>query len=139
MAESIEILRLKIADRYIGCSLDEVEKVITDVTGLSSDKKGPRKKQRNIYRLGDILRIPGEVEYSSLIVLGSDPPVDHMFIAIPPVTDVVEVPVSHISVVPDYIRRKQKPFVVWGFVVVQKTTVMLVTFSHFTHAMIKDG
>jgi hypothetical protein len=138
MVDSIEILRLKIGDRHVGCLIDEINKVITDVSGISEHMDISSGKNTKLYTLGELLHIPGQVDYNSLLVIGNDPH-KHIFIAIPAVKDVVKLTISQVMVVPEYIRRKQNPFIVWGFVVEKGTMIMLVTFAYFNDSMIKDG
>jgi chemotaxis signal transduction protein len=130
MVETIDILKLKLGDRYIGCPIDEIKKVITDVSGISEDTDISAGRETHVYKLGELLHIPGKVDYNSLLVISNNPHKD-LIIAIPAVTDVVKLTLSQILVVPEYIRRKQNPFFVWGFVNEKGNMIMLITFTHF--------
>jgi hypothetical protein len=139
MIKEIEILLINMNNRFIACKLDEIERVITDISGITGGDLGSMMSDdRKVYKLGDLLRIPGVITYNSLLVL------DHgkerkTIIAIPAVMDIMKIKTSRILVVPEYLRRKQNPFVVWGFFIEKNKMIMLITFSYFMEIKGEDG
>lgn len=138
MIEEIEVLLINMNNRYVGCKLDEVDRVITDISGKPGDVDALLPEDRDIFRLGDLLKIPGTIEYSSLLLLERELKKPIM-IAIPAITDILKLKTSRIMVVPEYIRRKQDPLFVWGFFTDKKKWIMLITFTYFNVTKIKDG
>ncbi|MBN2535450.1 MAG: hypothetical protein JXB88_21405 [Spirochaetales bacterium] len=138
MIKEIDVLLLDINNKHIGCKLDEVEKVISDISGISGNTDVILPRNKGVYRLGDLLKIQGMVTYSSVLLLENElkKPV---IIAIPAITDIVKLKTSKILAVPEYLRKKQDPFFVWGFFMNKNDITMLITFAYLTNAKVKDG
>lgn len=130
MIQELEILTVLIHNRYIGCALDEIEKVIKDTSVISGYKDTLINAETAIYKLGELLGIPEKVDYNSLLLIQNNAAAQ-MYIEIPNITDIKKINTSQILVVPDYIRRKQNPFLVWGYAMEKERMLMLITFSHF--------
>jgi len=138
MIKEIEILLVNLNNRYFGCNLDEIKKVITNVSNITDTSHIRGTERKNFYKLGDLFDIRENIDYSSLLVIDDDSHL-HVLVAIPAIADIIKLITTKILIVPEYIRRKQDPFVVWGFIDNQGELTTLITFTHFKSIKMKDG
>jgi hypothetical protein len=138
MSSKIEVLTVDIGGRLIGCMRDEITKVIPRVSGLKNKIRLKGYGEVSVIKLGELLKLKADPPYKSLLIMINDEG-EKFFVAVPEVKDTVKLSTTWIDVVPDYIRRKQQPLVVWGFYNHDEQSIMLITFSYFTAQAIKEG
>ena len=131
MEKKLEILLIDIMDRLIGIDCREIKKVISD---LSKEKDlkliNNYKKEKRFYKLSEIFNIGEEIDYNTLVIIDQENLKDLM-IAVPYITNIITPGLTDIFTVPEYIKKKQNPFFVWGFVKNDDKMVSLITFTCF--------
>ena len=135
MNKEIEFLIMTIHKRQVACILNEVIKVILDVKGIDTYPDNKKDHEIKIYKLDELLgmqakEISEKIKYTSLLFVKNISAIQ-VCVAIPGEIDIRKFKTSGIMLVPDYIRRKQTPFAVWGFIKEQESLYTLITFSHF--------
>ena len=127
MNKEIEFLIMTIHKRQVACILNEVIKVILDVKGIDTYPDNKKDHEIKIYKLDELLgmqakEISEKIKYTSLLFVKNISAIQFC-VAIPGEIDIRKFP--------DYIRRKQTPFAVWGYIKEQESLYTLITFSHF--------
>src|SRR3972149_2841943 len=116
MDRKLELLTIGVRNRYIGIDGAEIEKVVTGIDKAKRESGMIREFQQQgmFYRLSDFLRIEADNDYTSIIILKSGAGRNRL-IAATGEMDMVRIDVKNILPVPDYIRKKKNPFLIWGF------------------------
>jgi hypothetical protein len=131
--KNIEVLIVNFEKRVIGIDCGEVNKVIARMkTDNDRNLVKAFKDQGRLYDLAEIMGMNKESRDMSYIstemMNGTD-----ILIAVPDISSILNTEISDILVVPEFIRRWQKPFFVWGFLENEGKMISLVTFSFFNN------
>jgi hypothetical protein len=137
MSREIEVLIINIGGRLVGCIRDEIKEIIPNVSRLKEHMNINKYGNVHIIELAEFLKLKGDHKYRSLLVVTNEDG-KKFFFAVPEVKDTITLNIFRISVVPDYIRRKQQPLVVWGLYTDSEKNIILVTFAHISETQIKD-
>jgi hypothetical protein len=125
----IEILLIKLGERMIGLDCREVVKVISRIkSGKDKDIVKSFKNNGRLFDISEKLKINIKSNFSSYISVEMGNGKD-LLIAVPEISNIINTDISKILVVPELIRKFQKPFFVWGFLENDERLISLITFS----------
>ncbi len=149
MIKKIEILVINILDRFIGIDVTEIKRIIPDISSEKEKKLIKKyKEQKKYYQLGDFFNINKDINYNTIIVIEDEDEnknenknenENEILIATPTLSNVITVELSNISIVPDYIKKKQNPFFLWGFTKDEDRIISLITLSFFSKQGVQYG
>jgi chemotaxis signal transduction protein len=127
----MEVLVVDIGDHSIGMDCEEVKRVIT----LEDDAKKKElmkgfKENKTFFNLAEIMKENLKEECSSFILTKMKNGTE-ILISVPYISDILNPEISEILVAPEYLRKRQNPFFVWGFLPNDGAMIRLVTFSFF--------
>ena len=130
MIKKIEVLVIEIFNKFIGIDCSEIKKIMSN---LSLKEKmefiDKYKKKNKYYKLGEIYKINEGIDYDSIIVIDKDNEND-LIISVPVVLNIISIETSNILTIPEYIKKRQDPFFIWGFVEHEEKMISLITFVY---------
>jgi ABC-type tungstate transport system permease subunit len=130
MNNKIEVLIIELFNQIIGIDCSEIKKVISNVSNQKDVEIIENYKKNNKYfKIGDIFKLKNEVEYNSFIIIDND--YDELMIAAPLVSSIISIDIYDLMLIPEYIKKNQEPFFVWGFIKNENRMITLVTFTYF--------
>lgn len=132
MRNKIEVLIIELSNQLIGIDCSEIKKVISNIS-MKKDIEVVEeyKKEKNYFNINDIFKLKHEVEYNSFIIIDNDN--TELMIAVPLVSSIISIDIYNLMIVPEYIKRKQDPFFVWGFIKDENRMITLITFTYFSN------
>jgi len=132
MDKNIKVLCIKGKSHWIGIDLYEIKKVIHK----SSDNIYPDKFIKDSYsHNGKFYTMKSffceeDDECNSVIIIESLPQHDEIILGVSGEVDIIEVPLSQIIIMPEYIRKRQQNPYTWGLIKSIQKPIVLVTFSY---------
>jgi hypothetical protein len=129
--KTIEILLIKLGERMVGIDSSDIIKVIPH---LNNDKDREivnlYREKGKLFSISDIMNYKNNINNPTYISLEAENGID-LLIEVPEISHIIKIEISKILVVPEFIRKWQKPFFLWGFINNEKKLVSLITFSFF--------
>jgi hypothetical protein len=119
-------------DRFIGIDCSEVKRVIPNASKEANLKMiNSYTKNKRFFRMGEMLDSKEIIDYNSLILLDGEDKKDFL-ILVPTISNIISTSTSDLMVIPEFIKAKQKPLFVWGFVKNNDKLISIITFSFFS-------
>jgi hypothetical protein len=134
MGKNISVLCIKGINYWIGVDLYEIKEVIEKTlenTEINEYIKENHIKNNNFYTKKSLFNEDEDV-HDSLIVIESLPDHEEIILAVSGEINIIEVPLSKVLIIPEYIRKRQKNPYTWGIIKGQQKPIVLITFSHLS-------
>jgi hypothetical protein len=130
MMEMMQLLTITTDAMKIGVDSTEVERALLDSARTDTGMVETAKNEKRLVRLESLLNLgtPGKEESFLIVAAGEG---KKLLVAFTGTVDFTKVRLSSILAVPAYIRKKQNPLFVWGFVPEKDRFITLVTFGFF--------
>ena len=130
MIKKIEILVIEIFNRFIGIDCSEIKKIVSNLSlNEKMDFINNYKGKNRYYKLGEIYKINKGIDYDSIIVIDKENKND-LIISVPVILNIISTDTASILLIPEYIKKRQDPLFVWGFVEHEKKMISLITFIY---------
>jgi hypothetical protein len=132
MKGKLDLIMFNVLERTFGIDSEEIVKVVSrqstdagDFDRIAADGKGG-----DAGRFGELIGNHDPLPYDTwLIVRALDG--REILVAVPGEVDCVTVQAAELIPVPDYLRKKQDPFFVWGYIRKGQVLASCVTFCDF--------
>ena len=128
---NLDILVLFNGIRQYGIDCAEITRVISNINDEKDmkliDKFG---KENNLFDIKYMSRQKPGNELNSFVIVKSEKG-QEILVSVPEISNIINTEVKKILVIPEYLRKKQAPFFVWGFIDTDKTLISLITFMYF--------
>jgi hypothetical protein len=130
MVDTIQLLTITNSSRCIGIDSTEIARAMVDERdiALARDAIGELVKAGRFYELEEMLGGHPETDFRSILLLDSGIGKE-AGVAVAGTIDIIKVNVKDILPLPEYLRKRQDPLFVWGFLQRSRRLVMLVTFQ----------
>jgi len=131
MKKKIEFLIMNIENLFFGLDCNEVKKIFSNVS-LSKEKELIKHFgiDRRYYNLCAIAGAKDNYQNKTVIEIDRDDE-NNFMLSVPFVSGIINADAKEIMTVPDYIRQRQDPFFVWGFINNEDKLIALITFAFF--------
>jgi hypothetical protein len=127
----LEILIIKTEDRLSGLDCEEIDRVISMEKNDNDNKTILQFRERcKLFSISEILNSNSIYESKSYICTKMENG-DDIMVAVQDIYGIIKIKITDILVLPEFIRKKQKPFFSWGFVQNENRLINLITFSYF--------
>ena len=136
MIETIKLLTITNPSRCIGIESTEIIRAVIDISDseLEKDAVGELVSSGRFFRLEEIMSNNPETDFRSILILGTGAGNEYA-VSVAGTIDIVSVGIKDIIPVPEYIKKRQDPFFVWGFMERSFRLVTLVTFRFMKGAL----
>ncbi|MBN2531960.1 MAG: hypothetical protein JXB88_03655 [Spirochaetales bacterium] len=134
MEETIRILCVKGKNYWIGIDLYEIKKVTEKSLNnneINEFIKGNHKQGSNFFTMRSFFKEEDDL-YDSFIFIESLPDHKEIILAVSGGIHIIEAPLSHVLIMPGYIRKRQKNPYTWGIIKIKQKPVVLITFSYLS-------
>ncbi len=130
MIKNLEILIIDFSGRLVGIDCSEIKKVVHDIKSKKNKEMIDNYKQKErLLNLTEIFKIDKKID-NNLLVVEMDNYEEYLIIA-PEVSSIIAIDASNILILPEFMKKRQNPFFVWGFVKNNNILVSLITFTYF--------
>jgi len=130
MIKNLEILIIDFSGRLVGIDCSEIKKVVHDIKSKKNKEMIDYYKQKErLLNLTEIFKIDKKID-NNLLVVEMDNDEEYLIIA-PEVSSIIAIDASNILILPEFMKKRQNPFFVWGFVKNNNILVSLITFTYF--------
>jgi chemotaxis signal transduction protein len=126
MSDDINLLIFRVAERHFGIENREVEKVINynDTVPVEYDDI-----KKHLY-VDKFLNLKNNPVYSATLIIVNKYNTQ-LLLSIPVLEDMITVSYAKLFTVPELIKEKQDPFIIWGFAEYEGMFVTLITFDYY--------
>ncbi len=128
MTETMQLLTITTDAMKIGVDSTEVERALLDSARTDTGIVETARSEKRLVRLESLLDLDAPDSEESFLVVASGEG-KKLLVAFRGAVDFTKIRVSSVLAVPPYIRKKQNPLFVWGFVREKDRFITLVTFG----------
>ena len=128
---NLDILVIYNGIRQFGIDCTEITRVISNINE-DKDTKFIKQfgKENSFFDIKYMSRQKPGNDINSFIIVKNEKGKE-ILVSVPEISNIINTGVKNILVIPEYLRKKQDPFFVWGFIDSDKTLISLITFMYF--------
>jgi chemotaxis signal transduction protein len=128
MSEPVGLVLFKSNGRFVGIDSSEIIKVVD--SGKDIGTKQEQAGAANLIYSDKLLEEKTANNYTSALIIKNNNN-KQFILKIPVLVDMISVPDTDIIPVPEFIKNRQNPFLVWGFIEKGRDLIMLITFDYY--------
>ena len=135
--KQIELVTIHLQNRQIGIDSREVKRIYYDLNPQKIILNNGSKSYIPIIPLETLIGSQTSLNYHSCIVIEREDGKAAQILT-PHISTLLKIDLSRILLMPDYMRKKQNPFFVWGFIEESGVLITLVSFKELLKSKFKD-